>query len=84
VVKLFKIAETASKRDERGTFREFTTYVKRHEHTLSGMLFVKVDRAARNIGDWADLEALAEATGVPLFFPDQPTGETQQVACSGA
>jgi site-specific DNA recombinase len=76
VVKLFKIAETASKREERTTFREFTTYVKRSSRRLAGMLFVKVDRAARNIRDWADLEALAEETGVPLFFPDQPTAET--------
>ena len=76
VVKLFKIAETASKRDERDTFREFTAYVQKHARRLDGMLFVKVDRAARNIRDWADLEALAEHTGVPLFFPDQPTGET--------
>lgn len=76
VVKLFKIAETASKREERDTFREFTAYVERNARVLSGMLFVKVDRAARNIRDWADLEALAEATHVPLFFPDQPTGET--------
>jgi site-specific DNA recombinase len=76
VIKLFKIAETASKRDERTTFREFTTYVKRSSRRLAGMLFVKVDRAARNIRDWADLEALAEETGVPLFFPDQPSAET--------
>lgn len=76
VVKLFKIAETASKRDERETFREFTAYVKKNSRVLSGMLFVKVDRAARNIQDWADLEALAEETHVPLLFPDQPTGET--------
>lgn len=40
------------------------------------MLFVKVERAARNLRDWADLETLAEVTGVPLFFPDQPTAET--------
>ena len=76
VVKLFKIAETASKRDERTTFREFTAYVKRSSGKLAGMLFVKVDRAARNLRDWADLEALAEDSGVPLFFPDQPTAET--------
>ena len=76
IEKLFKIAETASKRDERGTFREFTAYVKRHARSLDGMLFVKVDRAARNIRDWSDLEELVESTGVPLFFPDQPTGET--------
>lgn len=76
VVKLFKIAETASKREERTTFREFTTYVKRSSRRLAGMLFAKVDRAARNISDWADLEALSEETGVPLFFPDQPSAET--------
>jgi site-specific DNA recombinase len=76
VTKLFKIAETATRREERTTFREFTTYVKRSARRLAGMLFVKVDRAARNIRDWADLEALSEETGVPLFFPDQPTAET--------
>jgi len=76
VEKLFKIAETATRRDERKTFQEFTTFVKRNAKRLAGMLFVKVDRAARNIRDWADLEQLAEDTGVPLLFPDQPTGET--------
>lgn len=76
IVKLFKIAETATRREERTTFREFTTYVKRSSRRLAGMLFVKVDRAARNIRDWADLEALSEESGVPLFFPDQPSAET--------
>jgi site-specific DNA recombinase len=76
IKKLFKIAETASKRDERKTFGEFTTYVKRNARRLSGMLFVKVDRAARNIRDWADLEALSEESKVPLFFPDQPNADT--------
>ena len=51
VVQLFKIAETATRSDERKTFREFTTYVQRNHRRLSGMLFVKVDRAARNIRD---------------------------------
>ncbi|MGH7213640.1 MAG: recombinase family protein [Tepidisphaeraceae bacterium] len=73
---IFKIAETATRREERKTFKEFTTYVKRNAKRLAGMLFVKVDRAARNIRDWADLEELSEQTGVPLLFPDQPTGET--------
>lgn len=74
--RLFKIAETASKRDERKTFQEFKTYVKRNAKRLSGMLFVKVDRAARNLHDWSDLEQLSEETGVPLYFPDQPSGDT--------
>ncbi len=76
IIHLFKIAETATRRDERDTFKEFTAYVKRHHRRLNGMLFVKVDRAARNIQDWAELEQLAESSGVPLFFPDQPSGET--------
>jgi len=76
VIKLFKIAETASKRHERTTFREFTSYGKRSSRRLSGMLFVKVDRAASNLRDWSDLEGLPEQTGVPLFFPDQPTAKT--------
>jgi len=76
VVKLYKIAESASKREERDTFREFTAYVRKHARSLSGMLFVKVDRAARNMQDWAELEALAEQSHVPLFFPDQPSAET--------
>ncbi|MEK6701065.1 MAG: recombinase family protein [Planctomycetota bacterium] len=76
VAKLYRIAETASKRAERGTFRELVAYVKKHAAMLDGVLFVKVDRAARNIRDWADLEELAEQTKVPLFFPDQPSGET--------
>lgn len=76
VVKLYKVAETASKHEERETFREFAAYVKKHARTLSGMLFVKVDRAARSIQSWAELEALVEQTRVPLFFPDQPAGDS--------
>lgn len=76
VVQLYRIAETASKRQERDTFRELVAYVRKHAKTLGGVLFVKVDRAARNIRDWSELEELSEQTGVPLFFPDQPTGET--------
>jgi DNA invertase Pin-like site-specific DNA recombinase len=76
IVKLFKLTETATRREERLSFREFTTYVKRNHRRLAGMLFVKVDRAARNIHDWAALEILSEETRVPLFFPDQPTAET--------
>jgi DNA invertase Pin-like site-specific DNA recombinase len=77
VIKLFKIAETASKREERTTFREFTTYVKRSSRRLAGMLFVKVDRAARNIRDWADLEACLSSS------PTSPPPRPPPVECSG-
>jgi site-specific DNA recombinase len=76
VVKMYKVAETATRHDERTTFREFTAFVRAHARSLSGMLFVKVDRAARSIQSWAELEALAEATHVPMLFPDQPSADT--------
>lgn len=76
VVQMFKIAETATRSHERQTFRELTSYVKRHARRLDGVLFVKVDRAARNLSNWTELEQLSEATRAPLFFPDQPIAET--------
>ena len=42
LVKLFKIAETASKSDERKTFRELIAYAKKHAAELSGILFYRV------------------------------------------
>src|SRR5262249_22259808 len=52
IIKLFKIAETASKRDERKTFKEMITFAKKHCVELDGLLFYKVDRAARNLFDY--------------------------------
>ena len=58
IVKLYEVAETASKSEERKTFRELLSYVKTHAQELSGILFYKVDRAVRNILDLADLERI--------------------------
>src|SRR4051812_3775588 len=52
IVKLYQIAETASKTDERTTFKELIAYVKRHADAIDGLLFYKVDRAARNLFDY--------------------------------
>lgn len=76
VVKMYKVAETATRHQERDTFRDFTAYVRKHAKMLSGVLCLRVDRACRNLTSWTELEALTEATGVPLLFPDQPTAET--------
>lgn len=76
VVKMYKVAETATRHQERDTFRDFTAYVRKHARSLSGVLFLRVDRASRNLHSWTELEALTEATGVPLLFPDQPSAET--------
>jgi site-specific DNA recombinase len=76
IFKLFKIAETASKRDERTTFREMLAFAKKYAKRLKGILFVKVDRAMRNLADWVELERLESEWNIPLIFPDQPSGET--------
>jgi site-specific DNA recombinase len=73
IVKLFRIAETASKADQRTTFRELVAYAKKHAAELDGNLFYKVDRAARNLYDYVELERLESEYGVPFISVSQPT-----------
>ncbi|MBX9653766.1 recombinase family protein [bacterium] len=73
IVRLFRIAETASKSDERKTFRELIVYAKKHAHELNGLLFYKVDRAARNLFDYVELERLESDFNVPFISVSQPT-----------
>ena len=73
IVRLFKIAETASKRDERKTFKEMVGYAKKNAGRLDGLLFYKVDRAARNLFDYVELERLESEYGVPFISISQPT-----------
>jgi site-specific DNA recombinase len=73
IVKLFKIAETASRGDERKAFRELVTFAKKNAPGLDGLLFYKVDRAARNLFDYVELERLESEYGVPFISVSQPT-----------
>jgi site-specific DNA recombinase len=73
IVKLFKIAETASKGDERKTFKELVAYAKKHCAELDGLLFYKVDRAARNLFDYVELERLESEYSLPFISVSQPT-----------
>lgn len=73
IVKMFRVAETASKAEERKSFKELLAYVKKHAADLDGVLFYKVDRAARNLYDYVELERLEEEHGVPVFYVSQPT-----------
>ena len=73
IVKLFRIAETASKVDERKTFRELVTYTKKHCFELDGLLVYKVDRAARNLFDFVEIERLESEFDVPFICVSQPT-----------
>lgn len=75
IVRLFRIAETASKTDERKAFRELVAYAKKHAFELDGLLFYKVDRAARNLFDYVELERLESEYGVPFISVSQPTDD---------
>ena len=73
IIRLFKIAETASKRDERKTFKEMIAFAKKNSFALDGLLFYKVDRAARNLFDYVELERLESEYGVPFISISQQT-----------
>ncbi len=72
IVHLFSVAETASKKAERKTFREMLEYAKRNAKQLDGLLFYKIDRAARNLFDFVELERLEADFGVPFISVSQP------------
>ena len=73
IVKLFRIAETATKHDERKAFKELLAYAKKHADELTGLLFYKVDRAARNLFDYVELERLESEHGLEFISVSQPT-----------
>ncbi|GIW56769.1 MAG: hypothetical protein KatS3mg082_3173 [Nitrospiraceae bacterium] len=70
---MFKVAETASKKDERKTFKEMLAYAKANAKKLDAVLFAKVDRAARNLFDYVELERLESEHGVRFISVTQPT-----------
>lgn len=76
IEKLFRVAETASRRDERKVFREMIAYAQKHAERLDGILFYKIDRAVRNLFDYVDLERLETEHGLPFISVSQPTENT--------
>ena len=76
IVKLYRIAETASKTDERKTFKELIAYAKQNAKSIDGLLFYKVDRAARNLFDYVELERLESDYGIAFISVSQPTETT--------
>lgn len=73
IVKLFQIAETASRAEERETFRQLIEYTLSHKAEIDGLLFYKVDRAARNLFDYVELERLEFDHDIPFISTSQPT-----------
>lgn len=76
IVRLFRIAETASKSDERKTFKALIAYCKDNAWDLDGLLFYKLDRAARNLFDYVELERLESEYELPFISVSQPTETT--------
>lgn len=74
--KTFKVAETGTKAEERNQFREMIAYAKKHAHELDGILFYKIDRAARNLKDFMLLEEIEAQYGLPFIATTQPVQNT--------
>lgn len=74
--KTFKVAETGTKAEERNQFREMIAYAKKHAHELDGILFYKIDRAARNLKDFMLLEEIEAQYGLPFIAITQPVQNT--------
>ena len=76
IVRLWRIAETASKSERRASFKELLALAKANASNLDGLLVYKVDRAARNMADYGRLLELEVTHGVPLIAISQPTQDT--------
>ena len=76
IVKLFRVAETASKAAERKVFKEMLAYAKDHADEIDGLLVYKIDRAARNLFDYVELERLESEHQIQLIAVSQPTENT--------
>lgn len=74
--RVFSIAETATKSEERAVFREVIAYAKRHSKDLDGILFYKIDRAVRNLRDLLLLEELESKYGIDFISITQPIENT--------
>ena len=80
IIKLYRVAETAHKSNKRPVFNEMLDYAETHCHEIKGILFYKMDRAARNMLDWVRLQGLKAKYGFEINciterFDDTPVGK---------
>jgi DNA invertase Pin-like site-specific DNA recombinase len=76
IQKTFRVAETGTRAEERNEFRSMIAYAKKHAHELDGILFYKIDRAARNMSDFIKLEEIESRFGLPFIAITQPVQNT--------
>ena len=73
---IFRVAETVTKTAERREFRAMIRFAKRNANKYDGLLFYKIDRAARNLKDFVELEELESKYGLPFIAITQPVQNT--------
>lgn len=76
IVKMYRVAETAHKSDKRTVFREMLAHARELSDTLDGLLFYKVDRAARNMKDWIELLELRDRLNIKIICITEPFDES--------
>jgi len=76
IAKIYRVAETAHKSEKRKTFHEMLDYARNNKERVHGLLFYKVDRAARNMKDWIDLVDLRDKHGIEIVCITEPFDET--------
>lgn len=76
IQRTFKVAETGTRAEERNEFKAMIAYAKKHAHELDGILFYKIDRAARNLKDFMTLEEIESEYGLPFIATTQPVQNT--------
>ena len=76
IAKMYRVAETAHKSEKRKTFHEMIDYARKSKGGVDGLLFYKVDRAARNMKDWIDLVDLRDKHGIEIVCITEPFDQT--------
>jgi len=57
-------------------FKELLAFAREHAAEFDGVLFYKVDRAARNLFDYVEFERLEADFDIPVIYVAQPTENT--------
>ena len=76
IAHLYRVAETAHKSDQRTTFHAMLAHAREHAAELEGLLFYKVDRAARNMKDWTALLELRDRHSLRVVCVTEPFDES--------
>jgi site-specific DNA recombinase len=76
IAPIFRVAETATKTTDRREFKEMIRFAKRNADKFDGILFYKIDRAARNLKDFVELEELESKFNLPFIAITQPVQNT--------